>query len=128
MNEFVPEDPDAWRALTDQERDLLTALTSQDFPGADVLRRQIDHAQAQRGCDCGCGTIDLRVDREHASPASVTRQPTPGEAHIDDNGETTAGLILFTNDGYLSCLEVYFASDPRPLPNLDQIRTYVNSG
>ncbi|MDJ0771549.1 MAG: hypothetical protein QNJ12_22375 [Ilumatobacter sp.] len=128
MSEFTPEDPTEWRPLTDQERELLEALTSQDFTGAGDLRHQIDYAQAQRGCNCGCGTIDLRVDRAHAPPAPLTRQPAPGEANVvDDNGDTIAGLILFTNDGYLSSLEIYFAGDPLPLPELDRIRPYVIS-
>lgn len=41
--------------------------------------------------------------------------------------DPVGGLIIFTTDGYLSCLEIYSAGDPLLLPNVDQIRPYVIS-
>jgi hypothetical protein len=128
MSEHGTSSPrSAWRPLTIQERTLLQALTDQDFPGSDELRQQIAFAEARKGCECGCGTIELAVDRADVAPAPITHQPVPGEAEVlGVSGESIGGLILWARDGYLSSLEVYTWVDPfGPLPDPDLIRTYV---
>ncbi len=122
---WVP--PSEWRPLSKSERALLLAMTGQEFPGSEALRRQVEHASAQQGCGCGCGTINLTVDKNLSSAVEFARQPTPGEAEVlDPAGKSVGGLILFARDGYLSCLEIYTWTDPLPLPRLDAIRPYVN--
>ena len=112
-----------WRALEPNEVALLDALTSLEFDGATELRAQIAAAEARPGCECGCGTIALRVDEESAPRANVSRQPVRGEAEVE--ADPPGGLILFAKDGYLSCLEVYSYGDPLPLPTPAEIRPYV---
>ena len=117
-----------WRPLTENERLLLEALTSQSFAGAEGLRRQIQWASAQPGCGCGCGTINLRCDEDQAEPAPVAKSPVPGEAHVlDDRGDVIGGLLLFARNGYLSALEIFTFGDPGPLPSADRIRPYIHS-
>jgi hypothetical protein len=123
-------DPDAaWRPLTDQERGLLEALLVQDFPGSQNLMAQVEAADAQRGCECGCGTINLRVNESLAPEVVLTGSLAPGEAAVmSETGEEVGGLIVFVRKGYLSCLEIYTFGDPAPLPPLDRIRPYVADG
>ncbi|MDJ1134023.1 hypothetical protein [Streptomyces iconiensis] len=56
-------------------------------------------------------TVDLAADRSATPPAQVedglvssASFPVPGQL-------TAAGVLLLVHDGYLSCLEVYSASD-----------------
>lgn len=117
-----------WRPLTTNERELLELLTAQDFPGAEQLRSQVDHARGQAGCGCGCGTINLAVDKRIVAKAELTRQPARGEAEvIDSSGQSIGGLILFAREGYLSCLEVYTSGDAAPLPTPAEIRPFVRA-
>lgn len=115
-----------WRPLTDLERDLLEALTSQDFLGARELHLQIPHTRARQGCGCGCGTVVLTVDEGKVGASPVTRSPVPGEATVLDSvGTPVGGLILFVRLGYLTSLEIYNWGEPLPLPAVNQIRPYV---
>ena len=125
-----PQTPDEeYRQLTNLERSLLVALTSQDFQGATTLRAQVEHARGKQGCGCGCGTMSIRVDQHQVPAADLAKGGLiPGEAAVTGpNGEPLGGLIAFARDGYLSCLEIYSIGDPAPLPQLDQIRPFVRA-
>jgi hypothetical protein len=125
--ESAPRD-DSWRPLTDQERSLLTAILDQPFPESRDLLAQVEVAEAQRGCDCGCGTINLRVDGD-AGPVTLNSSLAPGEAEVfSETGEPEGGLILFVRDGYVTCLEIYSHGEPAALPPVDRIRPYVIEG
>lgn len=117
-----------WRALTERERLLLNALVAQDFFGAPEIRTQIAVSMATQGCECGCGTIALRVDHNGATAVpEPAANPLPGEAHVlDDQGEIIGGLIAFHQDGWLTALEIYtWGDEPLPLPDIDRIRPFV---
>lgn len=127
-SEATPRDH-PWRALTDGERALLTAIIDQPFPGSPGLLAQVEVAEAQQGCDCGCGTINLRVDRAKAHSVAFESSLAPGEAEVlSAAGTSEGGLILFVRDGYISSLEIYSWGEPAALPPVDRIRPYVVEG
>jgi hypothetical protein len=118
-----------WRLLTDRERDLLRAILDQPFPESTALLAQAEVAEARQGCDCGCGTIDLQVDRDSASSVALNGSLAPGEAEVlSETGASEGGLIVFVQDGYLSCLEIYSYGEPAALPAAERIRPHVIAG
>jgi hypothetical protein len=95
--------------MTDRERAVLDALLAVDFPGADVLRRQIPSALVARTCVCGCPSIDF------AHP------PAGPNVHVVANAKVSGSadeLFLFTSDGWLGGIEWvgYSAEKPEALP------------
>jgi hypothetical protein len=110
------------RRITARERAVLDHMLEADFEGRDALRGQVEAVIAVRGCTCGCAAIDLEVDHSKAGPANVeSRVPVDGWARTEDG--TAYGLILFVDDGYLSCLEIYGTSTepPSEFPAVDQL-------
>lgn len=116
-----------WRRPNDRERALLWAIVDQPFPESRALLAQVEVAEARKGCECGCGTIDLRVDQAATPMVELNGSLAPGEAEVlSETGTPQGGLILFVTDGYLSSLEIYSNSDePIALPSVDRIRPYV---
>jgi hypothetical protein len=107
--------------LSEEERALLDAFLAYDFPGVRELREQAHHVAAKRGCDCGCGTIDLVPDGT-AVPLSEAANPVPVDGVVyHTDGEEAGGLILFVRDGMLLSLEIYSHGEPLPLPRLEQV-------
>ena len=106
------------RPLTPAERGVLDLLLAGDFPGAAELRAQAATARLRGRCECGCPTIDLVVDE--GVPVAVLPERVAVEADVGDWG----GLIVFTDEGRLSCLEYWTTGDEPPagFPPLDQIR------
>ena len=73
---------------------------------------QLPHAVVRRRCGCGCATLDLAVDRSAAPPAAVGNSSVVASASFSVDGlSDTDGVLLFAEDGYLSCLEVYSVAD-----------------
>ncbi|MEU7774952.1 hypothetical protein AB0C44_26860 [Micromonospora taraxaci] len=108
------------RPLTDAERAVIERLLGSTFPGSRELLAQLRHTAVDGGCGCGCATINLSVDRSRAIPAPVISR-TPVSADISD-GDTYAGVVLFVDGGFLSCLEVHSIDEPvRVLPPPDAI-------
>jgi len=107
----------------DERATLLALLNHADFEGRDALVEQVDAARVNGGCGCGCATVNLIVDPA-APSAGRTYRPIPNEAHVvDADGEYIGGVIVFTEDGYLSTLEIFSISDPiTPLPPLDRLQ------
>ena len=108
---------DESRALTTGERRLLDGLLAHDFPGVTELRVQALGVRARKGCQCGCGTIDLIVP-EPRPPRSEAANPVPVEGVLRDDA---GGVLLFVSDGMLASLEVCSFGDPLPLPRLEQV-------
>ncbi|MFC9703642.1 hypothetical protein ACFTWD_23430 [Streptomyces sp. NPDC056943] len=85
----------------------LSALLAGPDPVSSALRAQIPYARVTGRCGCGCATVDLTVDRaavppapEHGNPAADAWYAVPDDA----------GVMVFTEDGYISLLEIYSAS------------------
>jgi hypothetical protein len=109
------------RPLSRVERELLDALLAHDFAGVEELREQARSVLASRGCECGCGTIDLSP-RDRNAPRSSASSPVVVEGRVVDvDGQAIGGLLLFLREGLLSSLEVYSYDEPLPMPNLDQV-------
>ncbi|MGW3967033.1 hypothetical protein ACWED2_44955 [Amycolatopsis sp. NPDC005003] len=98
----------ASRPLTPNERTTLDALLAADFPGAAELRAQAATARVTGRCGCGCPSINLEVART-LPVAAITDAPVAIEADAPGGG-----LIVFAEDGRLSCLEYWTAADEPP--------------
>ncbi|MGW5365472.1 hypothetical protein [Actinopolymorpha pittospori] len=109
------------RPLWRVERELLDALLTHDFPGVEPLREQAPSVLATRGCECGCGTVDL-APQDADLPTSASDSPVVVEGRVlDADGNDIGGLLLFLKDGRLSSLEVYSYDEPLPLPDLGRV-------
>jgi len=60
---------------------------------------------AGRSCACGCPSFSLRADKS-LPPAEVPERMV-SDAHGVDPAGNAIGVLLFTEDGYLSEVEVY---------------------
>jgi hypothetical protein len=102
------------RALNDWERSLLMLLIGTDEPGSDALRVQAPSAVAIDMCPCGCGTIDLAVDK--SSPPAWVDSPFPVEAMIERANGTYVGAMLFIGDtGHMASLELVWYGEQESL-------------
>lgn len=110
------------RALSDAERAVLEVMLAEDFPGAVELRQQVDCVVVSGGCGCGCPSVNLEVPGE--VPLAEVTSRTPIFASVEGS---RAGLIVFVDDGLLSCLEYYDSDDALPAtwPNSSLLRPYV---
>ncbi|GAA2203099.1 hypothetical protein [Streptomyces bangladeshensis] len=86
----------------------LRALLAGADPVSSALLAQVPHTRVVGRCGCGCATVDLRVDRTAADPA-----PPHGNPAVDAwyRAPHAAGVMVCTEDGYLSLLEIYSVSD-----------------
>jgi hypothetical protein len=87
------------RPLNAEERSLIEFLLSVDFQGRDELLKQLDAVEV--GCDCGCGSLDLKVGGPKLF--SPSESPIPVEAYND-----AVEVLLFVRGGLLSYLEFVF--------------------
>lgn len=107
------------RLLSAEEHAVIMALLAQDFPGAGPLRAQVPFATVTGGCGCGCATVDLRVREEPHVPAAPVQDGMLISATVRGRND---GVLLFTKDGRLSCLEVYSVEDePASLPRPEDL-------
>jgi hypothetical protein len=88
----------------------LQSLLTGDDPVFTVLREQIPFARAVSGCPRGCPLVGLEVDRLLV-PAAPSLSSPIASGWYDDQ---THDLVLFTEDGYLSSLELGYVSDDVP--------------
>lgn len=98
---------EAYRALTERERDTLDLLLSVDAEGIDELREQALHVQAARW-DCGCASFNLSVDKEKA-PCSTLRNSPLSEASPKEelsDADQHYELLLWVTEGWLSGVEM----------------------
>ncbi|MGW0601765.1 hypothetical protein ACWD11_32210 [Streptomyces sp. NPDC002776] len=93
--------------------EVLAAVLNEDNGVHAALRRQVPHLSVRSRCTCGCGTAYFDLDTSEAEPA-----PTgPGtvvaaEAQlVTEAGECPGEVLVFTQGGYLSWLEVCSWSD-----------------
>ncbi len=56
------------RSLTAWEKAVLRRLCAVDAPALDVAREALDHLVVTGGCDCGCGSFDVRDVRQPFQP------------------------------------------------------------
>ena len=113
------------RPLNADERLILQALLAPDFPGSSELRAQIQGAVVVGRCDCGCPTVDIEVSGSALrSSVAVRGRLAPCEGRVVPEADEPPGdIILFVDDGYLSCLEYVSYNDPSPTqwPPLERV-------
>lgn len=86
----------------------LRALLDGSDPVSSALRAQIPYARVVGRCGCGCATVDLEVDRTAAAQAPSHDNPAVDAGYTEPH---SAGVMVCTEDGYLSLLEIYSVSD-----------------
>ncbi|MEU8684218.1 hypothetical protein [Streptomyces sp. NPDC048611] len=94
--------------LSPEDTATLRALLAGSDPVSNALLAQIPHTQVVGRCGCGCVTVDLEVDRTAAAPAPPHDNPAV-DAWYD--APYSAGVMVCTEGGYLSLLEIYSVSD-----------------
>ncbi len=95
-----------YRPLTARQREILDFLLSLELPGVEELRQQAKFTLA-KPWDCGCASIDLVVDQEHASRSSITSRPAiETQSKERDDPERIFDLLLWVDDGWLSGIEL----------------------
>ncbi|WEH15306.1 hypothetical protein [Streptomyces sp. VNUA24] len=103
MNESLPVDV----------ADVLAAVLSGDTPAHIALQRQVPHLSVRARCTCGCGTAYFMLDTSKVEPAPTgPGTVVAGKAQlVTEAGECPGEVLVFTQDGYLSWVEVCSWSD-----------------
>ncbi|GAA3047849.1 hypothetical protein GCM10017562_07370 [Streptomyces roseofulvus] len=95
--------------------DVLAELLDPADPVHAVLLRQVPHLRVTGRCGCGCGTADFVLDTGEVEPAPTGDGPgtvVAAEAPLlTETGECPGEVLVFTQGGYLSWLEVCSWSD-----------------
>ncbi|MYX39078.1 MULTISPECIES: hypothetical protein [unclassified Streptomyces] len=95
-------------SLPDDVADVLELVLNTDKPVHVALRRQLPHLRVRSHCTCGCGTAYFELNTSVAEPASTG----PGTVVAADAqlyteaGDCPGEVLVFTQDGYLTWLEV----------------------
>jgi hypothetical protein len=93
--------------------DVLAAVLNKADPVHAALRRQIPHLGVRARCACGCGTAYFELGADDMEPAP-TGPGTVVAAEVQlvtEAGECPGEVLAFTQEGYLSWLEVCSWSD-----------------
>ncbi|MER5399795.1 hypothetical protein [Streptomyces sp. NPDC002599] len=98
MNESLPADV----------ADVLAAVLNRDTPVHTALQRQVPHLSVRTRCTCGCGTTYFELDTSKLEPAPTAPDTVvAAEAQlVTEAGECPGEVLVFTQGGYLSWLEV----------------------
>ncbi|WRZ87822.1 hypothetical protein OHB54_01215 [Streptomyces sp. NBC_01007] len=93
--------------------EVLAAVLDADNPFHVVLRRQVSHLSVRARCTCGCGTTYFQLDSSEVEPAPTNLGTVvAAEAQlVTEAGECPGEVLVFTQGGYLSWLEVCSWSD-----------------
>ena len=104
-------EPVSPRPLSPEERALVEFILSADFAGRERLRAQIDSLEVVGQCECGCGTVNLRVK------GLGDNRSVEGLLPVEAYGQGV-DVLLFARGGFLSCLDLVFHDEslPRPFP------------
>jgi hypothetical protein len=103
-------------------------LPENGFADVDAYRKQADHLWVTGGCGCGCPSVSLLVDGNHARQARFWGDPLlPVEA--EGTGDDHLQLLLFARSGWLGYLELVCFCEPArstfpPLSELKPVNRY----
>lgn len=93
--------------------EVLATVLNTDSPVHAVLRRQVPHLSVRERCTCGCGTASFALDTSEVEPA-----PTGPGTEVAAKAQLVTGtgacpgeVLVFTQGGYLSWLEICSWSD-----------------
>jgi hypothetical protein len=96
------------QALPAEVAETLDAILSANDPVHRALRDQVPHLGVQERCGCECGTTYFSIDTDAVSPAPAgTGIVVAAAAQLKtEDGEYPGEILVFTQNGYLSWLEV----------------------
>jgi hypothetical protein len=103
------------RALAPTEREVISVLLSEDFPGRDELVGQLDHVSGRIIDDDG--SLELRVTADAPRAPVTARVATEG--HMADSDGMMVHVLLHVVDGFMSELEIYRDDSTPPRRRLD---------
>lgn len=108
--------------------EVLAAILSTEDPVHLALRRQVPHLAVQSRCTCGCGTAYFELDTDAVTPAATgTGTVVAAEVQlITEAGERPGEVLVFTQGGYLSWIEVCSWSDTVEV-TLDNARRWLRA-
>ncbi|MFD7613059.1 hypothetical protein [Streptomyces sp. NPDC059828] len=88
--------------------DVLALVLDADDPVHAALRKQVPHLSVRARCTCGCGTAYFALDTSEVEPAPTgAGTAVAAEAQLlTEAGECPGEVLVFTQGGYLSWLEV----------------------
>ncbi|MFJ4336537.1 hypothetical protein [Streptomyces sp. NPDC088915] len=100
-------------SLLEDVADVLGLVLNPDEPIHVALRRQVPQLRVRSRCKCGCGTayFDLDADALEPAPTGPGTVVTADVQLFTETGECPGEVLVFAQDGYLSCLEVCSWSD-----------------
>ena len=98
------------RDLNSWERATINALLSQDFPGVEELRLQVDHLKVSEIYPGRDPTVTFSISDE-AVPASQVDDRVPVEAEGRDIDGMLIMILLHVVDGFIWQLEVLRGTD-----------------
>lgn len=75
------------RPMTEWEEAVLRRLCTVDASGMDVVREALDHLVVSGGCECGCGSFNLRDARRPRQPHRLN--------HVANGSCAAIGFALF---------------------------------
>jgi hypothetical protein len=112
--------PCAPRPLSSEELALAEFLLSVEFRGRDELHKQLESAQVTGTCECGCGTILIRVNGATDNAAATERVVVEAYGKGVD-------VLMYVRDGALSSIEIVDHGDARPLryPRPEELTLWV---
>jgi hypothetical protein len=112
----------SFRALKENEREVLERLLEPKFPGRDELRAQLTVATAREIDEDGCIELDCRS----ASPAVVNFN-IPSEGECTDVDGVMVHVQLHVVDGFMKHLEIYKedGSIPGGLPAANELKLFA---
>ena len=91
-----------FRELSTSERQLLSALLSQSFPGRAELVGQLEFAKV-RPIENN-SSLEILVDN---GPSASVERRIPIEAEFEDSDNVTVHILLHVVDGLMNELEIY---------------------
>ncbi|MEU2631545.1 hypothetical protein [Kitasatospora sp. NPDC007106] len=88
--------------------EVLDAVLDTDGPVHRALRRQVPHLAVDARCACGCGAAYFALDTDAVEPAPAGGGTVVAAQAllITETGDCPGEVLVFTQDGHLSWVEV----------------------
>jgi hypothetical protein len=90
---------------TDLQLQIVNRLLSEDFPGRDELRQQLQNIRVEN-LDCEDKCPSFLIFPDQSTPKSAVKIRIPVEGEITDQDGSRVEILLHVVDGYLNELEI----------------------